>query len=67
MYVKCAYDNVGQINGPGVRNQAVSGLYLNAPGALKDTTQDVSKRACMPPTLQCKVLLSYSPPCPEGE
>eukprot|EP00965_Chrysotila_dentata_P226350 6195350-Pleurochrysis_carterae.AAC.3 len=60
-----AYDHAGQIKGPGVRNQVVPGQSCNAPGALKGAIQG-GWRACMPPTLLCTVLLSYSPPWPEG-
>eukprot|EP00965_Chrysotila_dentata_P229520 6197236-Pleurochrysis_carterae.AAC.1 len=51
-------DHVVQSKGPEVRNQVVPGLFFDASGALRGANQGVW-RACMPPTLLCKVLLSY--------
>eukprot|EP00965_Chrysotila_dentata_P123878 4094385-Pleurochrysis_carterae.AAC.1 len=55
------HDHVRQIKGPGVRNQVVPGLSWDTPGALRGAVQGFW-RACMPPTLLCKVLLSYKGP-----
>eukprot|EP00965_Chrysotila_dentata_P246977 6207467-Pleurochrysis_carterae.AAC.2 len=48
------------IKGPGIQNQVVPGLSWYASGALGCVA------SFMPPTLLFKVLLAYSPPCPEG-
>eukprot|EP00965_Chrysotila_dentata_P246605 6207261-Pleurochrysis_carterae.AAC.1 len=53
-----AHDHVGRNKVPGVRNQVVAGQSWDAPDALRGDVQGMW-RACMPPTLLCKLLLSY--------